>query len=364
MLPLLTINRLISIFSLHSQVWRYSQNATPPVSGLRIQHLLDGISAPAGDRLLSSLATFVNAAINGRLHLSSQPFLCGARLIALCKNDDDVRPIAVGEILRRLAAKSLLLLYPESIGPEVVGEHQFGHASLGAERIVHRIRSTQANPPPIDHDVVLVDFANAFNNISRQAFLSRVSQVAPHLAAFASFCYGYPSTLLFFFFFFGANKKILSGLFSFLSLASFSALVLQTSRLNVNAPPPAPLRQKDLSCRIDSAISTTLMEGMNMRNRALFRLAVVPPPPSAQLLASAYLRPLRLSSGWDGAARNNRTWEEPRSHGVEIHRRQILFHRPPRNRVWSRLSPSPLFDQRMSSSPISTWVQALLSISP
>jgi len=50
----------------------------------------------------------VTTVSTGRLHPRAAPFLCAARLITLKKKDGGVRPIAVGDTLRRLTAKWLL----------------------------------------------------------------------------------------------------------------------------------------------------------------------------------------------------------------------------------------------------------------
>jgi len=52
-----------------------------------------------------TLVTMVSA---GRQNPSAAPYLCAARLIQLRKKDGGVRPIAVGDTMRRLMAKWLL----------------------------------------------------------------------------------------------------------------------------------------------------------------------------------------------------------------------------------------------------------------
>jgi len=78
---------------------------------LRPQHLLNCLNsadsaAQAG--LLVGFLTLVRAVSAGRLHPRAAPLLCAARLIPLTKKDGGVRPIAVGDTLRRLVAKWLL----------------------------------------------------------------------------------------------------------------------------------------------------------------------------------------------------------------------------------------------------------------
>ena len=69
----------------------------------------------------------------GDAPLSLAPFLAGATLTALPKKDDDVRPVAVGEVWRRLTAKSLCQAYKEQASsyffPLQIGVAQ----SLGTE---------------------------------------------------------------------------------------------------------------------------------------------------------------------------------------------------------------------------------------
>jgi len=54
------------------------------------------------------MLTLATATSTRRLHPGAAPYLCAARLIPPRKKDGGVRPIAVGETLRRLVAKWLL----------------------------------------------------------------------------------------------------------------------------------------------------------------------------------------------------------------------------------------------------------------
>jgi len=76
--------------------------------------LKDCISIFAGDAstsLLTSLTKFVNHLTNGHLPTAFRPFLYGAQLHGLRKNNGDLRPIAVGCTYRRLVAKVCLRPY-------------------------------------------------------------------------------------------------------------------------------------------------------------------------------------------------------------------------------------------------------------
>jgi len=101
------------------------------------------------------------------------PFLAGGSLTALLKKDGGIRPIAVGDVLRRLTGKALVrgqkekmvtYFYPLQVGVAV---------ACGAEAVVHgwKIVMDQFSG---DSDVVAlkVDFDNAFNNANRAEILS------------------------------------------------------------------------------------------------------------------------------------------------------------------------------------------------
>jgi hypothetical protein len=117
------------------------------------------------------------------------PYFFGGSLIALKKKDGGIRPIAVGETLRRLAAKLILKLkelnFPFS-------PYQFGiKTKQGSEIIAHNLRriyeSSQLNPKLwVDKAVLKVDISNAFNNISRSAFSSIVEYCLPSLLPYIS----------------------------------------------------------------------------------------------------------------------------------------------------------------------------------
>ena len=86
-------------------------NSAGGPDGLRPQHLVDMTSASAergGRELLTTLSSFILHILEGNTPSSIQPILFGANLIALNKKEGGIRPIAVGQILHRLAAKIIL----------------------------------------------------------------------------------------------------------------------------------------------------------------------------------------------------------------------------------------------------------------
>jgi len=69
---------------------------------------LNSADSAAKAGLLEAPLTLITTVSTGRLHPRAAPFLCAACLIPLKKKDGRVRPIAVGDTLRRLTAKWLL----------------------------------------------------------------------------------------------------------------------------------------------------------------------------------------------------------------------------------------------------------------
>jgi hypothetical protein len=65
--------------------------------------------------LLAQLCAVVNLLAQGRAPDFVAPVLAGAGLVALPKPNGGVRPIAVGEILRRLTSKCLMTMVRDDL---------------------------------------------------------------------------------------------------------------------------------------------------------------------------------------------------------------------------------------------------------
>ena len=163
-------------------------------TGLRIQHLIDTAEVPLSCSILQSLKGVVNILAAGRAPPMIASFLAGGNLTALVKSKQgsslDIRPIAVGEALRRLTGKCLCALV-RSKASEFFQPHQFGVACpMGAEKIVHGLRACVEKHWLEENLVVLkVDMKNAFNLVSHQALLSECAKHFPELYPWAHWCY-------------------------------------------------------------------------------------------------------------------------------------------------------------------------------
>lgn len=183
------VNAAMKTFSKHSGVGP---------SGLRPHHLRQALVPARADQIVDHLTSVVNLLVRGEAHTDLSPWLCGASLMALPKKNGTCRPIAVGEVLRRLAAKTLCAAYQEQ-ARDYLWPLQIGVAHpLGIEvglQVARQWCYRHRNSP--DKVFLKLDFANAFNTVDRELFLKEVRSRMPGLAPWVDFCYTRPSKLVF-----------------------------------------------------------------------------------------------------------------------------------------------------------------------
>ena len=130
----------------------------------------------------------VHALNAGDLHESMYSFLTESRIIALRKSDTKVRPIAMGDVLARLAGKCVCKTGSARFASYFTGgaatdeEHFLSHpaplqlgvgTSAGIEVGIHAVRTLLERHP--DWAVCSNDFCNGFNAVSREAMLASIS---------------------------------------------------------------------------------------------------------------------------------------------------------------------------------------------
>ena len=114
-------------------------------SGLRVQHLLDAASIPLPTSICSFLRDIVSLLASDKVPLLVSKYLASGNLTDLNKlkegNAYDVRPIAVGEVLRRLTGKCLCSLTKHKAA-KFFQPLQFGIACpAGTEKVIHGLRA-------------------------------------------------------------------------------------------------------------------------------------------------------------------------------------------------------------------------------
>ena len=153
------------------------------------------------EKTIESITDLVNNRLAGKIPKEVASYFCGANLFGAKKKDGGIRPIAVGEILRRLVSKAAMralskkdeqLLSPLQLGVGVRG---------GCETVVHALREAMKD----DNSFVLqVDFKNAFNLANRGTTYNELLNHFPELAHWVSTCYGVKAILNF------GNEKLTS----------------------------------------------------------------------------------------------------------------------------------------------------------
>ena len=176
----------------HQGVKSFPRGSAPGPSGLRPSHLREAVGCPSPDRtsqVLTSLTKFVNLLATGQAPSSIFPHLCSITLLACHKKNGGLRPIAVGEVLRRLISKSLATatrhdafnsLAPLQLGLCVRGD---------CEAIIHSVSHLTSSAPPQQWWVLLLDFRNAFNSINRESMFGEFRRRIPSLSPWMESCY-------------------------------------------------------------------------------------------------------------------------------------------------------------------------------
>ena len=165
--------------------------------GLRPQHLQDLLTGTSeDDPLLHTITELINLILSGEIPVPVRKTLFGATLLAIGKKDGGLRPIAVGFVWRRLAAKvacrhitdrCATLLSPHQLGMGIAG---------GAEAAVHAARIFLENRLP-NQIMLKIDFKNAFNSIRRDVILEEIKEEFPELLPFAASTLSEPTDLSF-----------------------------------------------------------------------------------------------------------------------------------------------------------------------
>eukprot|EP00731_Ephydatia_muelleri_P015149 Em0008g869a len=187
-------------FNILSVLHSFPKGTACGPSGLRIQHVLDSAQIHLSVPLCSSLRGVVDILASGRAPISVSKFLAGGSLTALVKNKEgrplDIRPIAVGEALRRLTGKCLCIITKPK-ATDFFAPLQYGVAcTAGAEKVIHGVRSCIKEHWIDDNFTVCkVDMSNAFNCVSRQALLEECAVHFPELLPWVGWCYGSQPTL-------------------------------------------------------------------------------------------------------------------------------------------------------------------------
>ena len=169
------------------------------ITRLRPQHLKEALRNEVGDqgkRLLEQLTRLTNAIVSKGLPDFVAPVLLGANITALSKKDGGVRPIAVGETVRRIACKCVLKRVVKSVST-FLSPFQLGcGVRAGIDLATHSLRGKIAQASTTDV-LLKLDVRNAFNTIRRDHIAECLHKYAPELLTLFTSCYCDPTFLTF-----------------------------------------------------------------------------------------------------------------------------------------------------------------------
>ena len=108
------------------------------------------------------------------------------------KKGGGLRPIAVGEVLRRLTSKCLSKCVKDEAFQTLTPLQVGVGVKVGCETVVHAVSRIQEDPAiqPSDKWTLLLDFSNAFNSISRSHMFMEIQARIPILTPWMESCYG------------------------------------------------------------------------------------------------------------------------------------------------------------------------------
>jgi hypothetical protein len=194
------ISLIVNEQNVREAINSFPAGSAPGLDGMRPQYLKDIISLSAGEagqKALRALTKLCNFLLSGQLPSEICHLLYGASLCALNKKDGGLRPIAIGNCLRRLTSK-LACFQSRNIVNSYLSPHQLGVATkLGCEAAIHTTRTFVNNDQNRGKVLLKLDFKNAFNSVERDCILKEVQCHTPLLYPYLYQCYRNPSTLFF-----------------------------------------------------------------------------------------------------------------------------------------------------------------------
>ena len=187
--PAMTFDQEQVIKAVHS----FGRGAAGGSSHLRPEHLVDSIRCPVDGvsfHFTSALTKAVNVLAKGEAPATIAEFLAGAPLVALNKKHGGIRPIAIGEVLRRLVSKCFCAALKDRaaalFSPHQVGVGIKGGCEAAIRAVSLMLAEFGDNPSMV---MLKVDFENAFNGVDRAEFIKEVRRLFPELARWVEWCY-------------------------------------------------------------------------------------------------------------------------------------------------------------------------------
>ena len=152
----------------------------------------------AGKELRTAIAKLTQVLCTKEIALQNPNQTCleayiACRLIPLEKKPSGIRPIGIGEVLRRIIGKAIITEIKPDLAESAgclqlcAGQKSGCEAAAHAMREIYEEEETDA--------ILLIDASNAFNSLNREALLNNVQYLCPQLSTYVRNCYKVPSRL-------------------------------------------------------------------------------------------------------------------------------------------------------------------------
>ena len=118
--------------------------------------------------------------------------LMACRLIPLDKSPG-VRPIGIGEVLRRIIGKAVMTIVKPDILAATGYSQLCAGQEAGCEIAVHTVIDLYESDDT--HGFIQIDARNAFNSINRKVLLHNIKVICPEISTYVTNCYQTPARL-------------------------------------------------------------------------------------------------------------------------------------------------------------------------
>lgn len=163
---------------------------------------------------VSLVKVMVSKLLNDKVGEGPKAVLTACRGLALDKGEGKARPVAIGEAIRRIAARCVCAQESEAFANELVPLMQFGVGVKGGieyayhlvklhmmtswdtyeRKVTDALDNGGEAPGPDDVPGMLkIDFKNGYNSTQRAKMLAQIQARMPHLLRFARFLYAKPA---------------------------------------------------------------------------------------------------------------------------------------------------------------------------
>jgi hypothetical protein len=182
----------ITLEAISASIASIGVEKAPGLSGWTRPLLDIAISSPDSD-VLGALRLLADMIRQGTA--PGQDLLCASRLVGLAKPDGGVRPIAIGDLLYKVAFKAIL---KTSFQPEMLLPCQLGVSSPGGvEPAIYLLEEALQGPNKASiASIASLDVSNAFNALGRRSIASSVAKYAPVFYRATKWAYNKPSILV------------------------------------------------------------------------------------------------------------------------------------------------------------------------